>query len=79
MKKYSLILSAAVLLACSASAQDKKKALEKTVDSVKKVIAPPAKASITDKIKSSKKIDGLFTLYQDTLTGSLQLYVKKIA
>ena len=77
MKKFTLFFSAAVLLTLGASAQDKKKALEKTVDSVKKVIAPPAKASITDKIKSSKKIDGLFTLYQDTLTGSLQMYVKK--
>lgn len=34
-------------------------------------------AGITDKVKSSKKIDGLFTLYQDTATGSVQLYVKK--
>lgn len=32
---------------------------------------------ITDKVKSSKKIDGLFTVYQDTATGSLQLFVKK--
>ena len=50
MKKFTLFFSAAVLLTLGASAQDKKKALEKTVDSVKKVIAPPAKASITDKI-----------------------------
>lgn len=34
-------------------------------------------AGITDKIKSSKKIDGMFTIYQDTATGSVQLYVKK--
>lgn len=32
---------------------------------------------ITDKIKSSKKIEGLFTIYQDTATGSVQLYIKK--
>lgn len=32
---------------------------------------------ITDKVKTSKKIDGLFTLYQDTVTGSVQLYIKK--
>ncbi len=30
---------------------------------------------ITDKIKTSKKIPGMFTLYQDTATGSVQLYV----
>jgi hypothetical protein len=34
-------------------------------------------AGIADKIKTSKKIDGLFTLYQDTATGSIQLFVKK--
>ncbi len=46
--------------------------------------APPSDSSkakkpagISDKIKSSKKISGMFTLYQDTATGSMQLYVKK--
>lgn len=34
-------------------------------------------AGITDKVKTSKKIDGLFTMYQDTTTGSVQVYVKK--
>src|SRR5438270_6556787 len=34
-------------------------------------------AGITDKVKSSKKTDGLFTIYQDTATGTVQLYVKK--
>lgn len=33
--------------------------------------------SITDKVKSSKKSDGLFTIYQDTATGTVQLYIKK--
>ncbi|MES2795134.1 MAG: zinc-dependent metalloprotease [Bacteroidota bacterium] len=37
----------------------------------------PVKPSITDKIKTSKKLEGLFTMYQDTVTGSIQLYVKK--
>jgi predicted Zn-dependent protease len=35
------------------------------------------KISISDKIKSSKKIEGLLTLYQDTVTGNMQLYIKK--
>ncbi len=43
-------------------------------DSAKK---KPEKPSIDDKIKSSKKIDGLFTLYRDTATASLQLYLAK--
>lgn len=31
--------------------------------------------TITEKVKSSKKIEGLFTLYSDTTTASLQLYL----
>ncbi len=38
---------------------------------------PKKPAGITDKVKTSKKIDGLFTMYQDTTTGSVQIYVKK--
>lgn len=37
----------------------------------------PDKLTITDKIKGSKKIEGLFTMYQDTVTGNMQLYIKK--
>ncbi len=33
--------------------------------------------SIKDKVKSSKKIEGLFTAYQDTAVGSMQLFIKK--
>jgi hypothetical protein len=32
---------------------------------------------LTDKTKGSKKSDGLFTIYQDTATGGVQLYIKK--
>ena len=38
---------------------------------------PKKPAGITDKVKTSKKIPGMFTLYQDTATGSMQFYVKK--
>src|SRR5690606_10014309 len=41
-------------------------------DSVKK--KKEERPTIEDKVKSSKKIDGLFTLYRDTATASLQLY-----
>ncbi|MEC3881104.1 zinc-dependent metalloprotease [Parapedobacter sp. 10938] len=44
-------------------------------DSVKK--KKDEKPSVDDKVKSSKKIDGLFTLYRDTATASLQLYLTK--
>ncbi|HMH32987.1 MAG TPA: zinc-dependent metalloprotease [Puia sp.] len=44
-----------------------------TVDTVKKA----GKTPIADKVKGSKKIEGLLTLYQDTASGSLQLFVRK--
>lgn len=47
-------------------------ALQADTPKPKKVIWP-----LADKTKSSKKNDGLFTVYQDTATGGLQLYVKK--
>ena len=38
----------------------------------------PAKTvSIADKIKSCKKTDGLFPLYQDTATGNVFMVLKK--
>lgn len=40
------------------------------IDTVKKV-------SVKENIKSSRKIPGLFTLYQDTITGSVQIYIFK--
>ncbi len=44
-----------------------------TADTTKKTTKP----GIADKTKSSKKVAGLLTLYQDTATGSVQLYVRK--
>lgn len=39
--------------------------------------AAPKKPTVAEKTKGNKKIEGLFTLYQDTATGSLQMYVRK--
>ena len=42
------------------------------------VVTPPKKdkeKSIKDLTKSSKKIDGLFTIYRDTITGSTQIVI----
>ncbi|HEX2532643.1 MAG TPA: DUF5117 domain-containing protein, partial [Chitinophagaceae bacterium] len=62
-------------------AQDKKKAPASTTAAPATAAADSAKpkkpAGITDKVKSSRKTDGLFTVYQDTASGSMQLYVKK--
>ena len=35
------------------------------------------KATVAEKTKGNTKHEGLFTLYQDTATGSMQMYVKK--
>jgi hypothetical protein len=39
--------------------------------------AAPKKQTVADKTKGNKKIEGLFTVYQDTVTGSLQMYIRK--
>ena len=54
----------------------KKKEVKKEAPAKK---TPPKKKGKTIKslTKSSKKIDGLFTIYQDTVTGSVKLLVKK--
>ena len=39
--------------------------------------AAPKKPSVAEKTKGNKKHEGLFTLYQDTTTGSVQMYVRK--
>ncbi len=43
-----------------------------TADSIKM-----ARDSVLERLKGSHREEGLFTLYQDTLTGSIILYVKK--
>ena len=64
---------AIVLLApTNIEAQKKKKKKGKTETPA--APAPKAKEKkISDLIKSSKEIDGLFKIYQDTITGSLQM------
>jgi len=82
MIKQTILCVLAVLLTTGAMAQEKKKPVS-VIDSVKKAVidsikkATPAKTTLEDKIKSSKKIDGLFVLYRDTVTGSLQMYISK--
>lgn len=66
------------LLLASSCASTKKKPVV-AVKSTSPITAQPnaAKASINDKIKSCKKTDGLFALYQDTANGSVYMLVKK--
>ena len=75
MKKFLMVLIVTPgLLLTAARAQDKKGAAAPppATDTAKK-----KPAGITDKVKSCRKVEGLFTLYQDTANGSVQLYVKK--
>ncbi len=72
MYKPVKLLIAATLFAGAAQAQDAPKMPSAPADTSK-----AKKAGITDKVKASKKTEGLFTLYQDTATGSMQLYIKK--
>lgn len=79
-KRAALLAMSCCFLSVTALAQRNKKDAAPVVevaDTTKKKPATPPKASVTDKVKSSKKTDGLFIVYQDTATGSVQLYIKK--
>lgn len=81
MKKTSWLLSASLVLCVAAQAQrdDKKPAaaMAPAVADTAKKAAPPAKPGVADKTKGQRKSAGLFTIYQDTTTGSTQLYIRK--
>lgn len=80
MRKIVYLIPVALLFATGSYAQKKKKKAPEApvADTIKKAApTPPAKPTVAEKTKSSKKHEGLFTLYQDTATGSVQLYVKK--
>ena len=75
--KIKTLLFAATLFSCiTASAQVKKPAKTKRATPIADSIKA-ARDSVYEKLKGSTKIPGLFTLYQDTLTGSVMLYIKK--
>ncbi|MDP1842508.1 MAG: zinc-dependent metalloprotease [Sediminibacterium sp.] len=77
MKRY-LLLTALLLTSAStfiSAQQVPVTAAKPTTDSAKS--ATPKKPTIADKTKGNKKAEGLFTIYQDTVTGSLQMYIRK--
>lgn len=77
--KKALLLMAAVVLGgiCSFSQNTPANTGAAKPDTSKKTPPAPPKPTVAEKVKSSKKSDGLFTIYQDTATGSVQMYVKK--
>src|SRR4051794_39420038 len=86
MKRFLLFTALAAATASikvpaqSSSSGLKQPVAKVTTDTAKKAstdTTKPKKASIADKIKSSKKSDGLFTIYQDTATGSVQMFIRK--
>jgi hypothetical protein len=75
MKKIVLAgLSFSLLLGACAGSKTKKKLATPASTATAAVAKTP---SIKDKTKSSKKIDGLFPLFQDTANGNVMLLVKK--
>ncbi|WP_100611648.1 zinc-dependent metalloprotease [Confluentibacter lentus] len=82
MKSYHLKIYKAICIFFSLTlflssqaieAQRKKKDAKK--DLVEEAPKTPKEKTIKDLVKSSKKIEGLFTLYRDTITGSIQMIV----
>jgi hypothetical protein len=75
MKKYFMLCVAMILGLASTNAQAVAlpKIGEKS-DSVKTVSKKP---TLADKVKGQSKNVGLFTLYQDTTSGSVQMYIRK--
>ena len=69
--KRSIFLLIAVCLVMAVGSNAQKPA--NATDTTKKT--GPAK--VADKVKSSRKVEGLLTMYQDTSSGSVQLYVRK--
>lgn len=73
-----LMVTGCFLTTNSVKAQNRKKKKDK--NQTEAAVAPEKKSkekTIKDLTKSSKKIEGLFTMYQDTITGSLQLLISE--
>ncbi|TXD54425.1 MULTISPECIES: zinc-dependent metalloprotease [unclassified Polaribacter] len=73
----SLFLTLAMFGVQDTNAQFWKKKKDTKETSAKKPDSTKKDKSIADLTKSSKKIEGLFTIYQDTVTGAVKLLVKK--
>ncbi|MFD2162548.1 zinc-dependent metalloprotease [Paradesertivirga mongoliensis] len=74
------LLLIGTLAGVDANAQKKNKGKKNANIAAKPTSPEPPKEkkpTLAEKVKSSKKLKGLFTIYQDTITGSVQLYVKK--
>ena len=84
MKKLLLIAIPAFCLAeiVNAQASIDMDALKAKMSSMQKSPSDSSKTAskkttVAEKTKGTKKHEGLFTLYQDTSSGSVQIYIKK--
>ncbi|MDD7885689.1 zinc-dependent metalloprotease [Flavivirga sp. 57AJ16] len=68
-----------MLFSISENVQAQKRKKDKKKDQVEVTDKPVKKKTkiktIAELVKSSKKMDGLFTIYQDTITGSIQMII----
>jgi len=74
---YLIFASIQLCIPQNIEAQNKKK--KKKKNQIETQVTPTAKKNkektIADLVKSSKEIDGLFKVYQDTITGTLQMII----
>ena len=76
MRLLCYLVFALCLTSINLQAQKKKGKKEKTSTAIKQKEAKKDK-TIEDFVKSSKKIEGLFTIYRDTINGNIQLLIKE--
>lgn len=82
IRMFTALIICVSLLTTSSNAQDKsapadtKPAASDSTQTKKKEPKKEKKKTIADLTKSSRKYPGLFTVYEDTTTGALQLQIK---
>ena len=74
---FCVIFSTLLLVSIQTTDAQSKKRKSKKSETTEKPVTPPAKKekTIAELVKSSKKLEGLFPMYQDTITGSMQMVV----
>lgn len=76
-RRSIMVLGMILLSVICAQAQKKNKTKAAPVTASASDSTKAKKPTIKQKTESARKIGGLLTLYQDTVTGSIQLYVRK--